>query len=221
MSIAAEQLNALALAERKHSVSEPLYTIEDDLLALIETEGVVPPEQDAEFQAELAEQMRKAVVKRDRVAQFIRHCELMADSSKVEEKRLKERREMYQKAADKMRQYVKTILEALGTDEKGKWQKLAGNTATFSLRNNPGAVKVTDESAIASKFKRYTITMWGDTWEGILAALDDNSCAQVIAEVNQRHVAVEVSKTKIKEAMEAGEFIEGADLENSTSLMLK
>jgi len=219
---AALEINELARQERKLApVSESLYQIEDDLLALIETEGMVPEEKEAEYRAVLYEQLRKAVAKRDRVGQFIRHCELMAANSKEEEKRLKERRDTYQHAADKLREYVKGVLDAIGPDEKGKHPKLEGNTITFSLRNNPQGVKILDEAEIPPEYKNISIKLSAVTWETIIMALPDAQRASVIQEVDANSPKLEVSKTKIKKAFENGDEVAGADLEQTTALVIR
>lgn len=219
-----EEINAIAVQERKAtSLGETLYQIEDDLLALVETEGMVPEEREAEFQAVLYEQLRKAVTKRDRVGQFIRHCELMADNSKAEEKRLKERREMYEKASEKMREYVRKVIESLGRDEKGKFQKLEGKTVTLSLRNNPQQVKVLDESQIPEEYRRITVTLPLDVWRDLIhtAEPEEELMKEISKCLSDRDPRMDISKTAIKKALEDGEEVPGADLESSTSLVIR
>ena len=58
-------------------VSSPitLYQIEEQLQALFDSAELVAPEQETEFMAELSKAIEKAVDKRQRVAEFIAHCQ--------------------------------------------------------------------------------------------------------------------------------------------------
>lgn len=224
------------------STSITLYDVETQFLALLDTEAVVPPGQEEAFRAELAETLKTAVEKRDRVAQFILHCENQAEHCKAEAERLKAREKHFTRAADRMREYVRSILEASGTDAKGKTRKLDGNTATFSLRAKPASVEITNESAIPAKYKTVTITMRMEDWEEhiqhyqelremlqrLLAGeapehLTDRQplpAAKILSQIKKTSVSVD--KTEIKTVIEAGFDVPGADLSiGGTSLVLK
>jgi hypothetical protein len=129
-------------------MSLTLYDIETGLAALIETEeGGIPPELEAKFRADLARQLAAAAEKRDRVADFIRHLEAQADFAAREATRLKDRRDHFLRAAERMREYVQAILEQTGQ------KRLEGRTSTFSLRQNPPMVAVLDEAAVPAGYK--------------------------------------------------------------------
>ena len=222
MTTTAEAINELARRERKSpSLSDPLYELEHDLLELLDTEGLVPAEQEAEFQVVLYEQLKTTVSKRDRVGQFIRGCELQAANSKEEKQRQAARQAMYEHAAEKAREWTGKVIESLGRDEKGKWRKLEGNTVTLSLRNNPQGVKILDEAEIPPEYKNISIKLSAVTWESIIMALPDAQRASVIQEVDANSPKLEVSKTKIKKAFENGDEVAGADLEQTTALVIR
>ncbi len=219
LAVAEEPTGELAVAEKKGRVAELLYSIEDGLLALIDSEELVPEEQEREFQAVLAGQLRKAVGKRDAVGRFIRHCETMAEASKSEEVRLRERRKFYERAAEKMRGYVKNILEVLGPDERGGWRRLEGNTFTFLLRDNNPSVRIVDPEAVPDRFKDVTMTVPADIMNEVLCAVPDGLRERFVHAV--KSTEIEIPKTPIKKAFEQGEFVEGADLVHEMALVIR
>ena len=220
MSLAVvEDINELAVAEGKSRETESLYNIEDGLLALIDSEELVSEEQEREFQTALAKQFRKAVAKRDAVGQFIRHCETMAEASKSEETRLRDRRKFYERAAEKMRGYVKSILETLGPDERGSWRRLEGNTFSFFLRDNNPSIRIIDPQAIPDRFKDITMTVPADVMHEVLSAIPPQLRERFVN--SMKNTEVEIPKTPIKKAFESGELIDGADLAHETALVIR
>jgi len=220
MSLAVvEQINELAVAEEKGRGAESLYDIEDGLLALIDSEELVPEEQEREFQAALAKQFRKAAAKRDAVGRFIRHCETMAEASKSEEARLRDRRKFYERAAERMRSYVKNILQTLGPDERGGWRKLEGKTFSFFLRDNNQSVRILDRDAVPDRFKEITITVPADVMHEVLSAVPHELRERFINSV--KNTEIEIPKTPIRKAFEGGEFVDGADLVHEMALVIR
>jgi len=198
--VIAERLNA----ELKREVvpqAPTLYELEESLAALLDTEALVTPEQEKEFQAQLAHTMTAAVAKRDRVAEFIRHCEAQAAMARNERQRLTEREHFFLRAAERMRLYVQRILEGLG---KAK-PKLEGKTSTFSLRACPASVEIVDEAAVPAKYKTLTITVPADVWNRMYADTPRWFLEAIRVECT-------VSKTAVKKAIDAGETVPGADL---------
>ena len=70
----------LAVVPSPAVTAEPLYVIEDQLAALIETAELVSPQQELEFRAEFQAALTTAVDKRDRVGQFLAHLWRLAIS---------------------------------------------------------------------------------------------------------------------------------------------
>jgi hypothetical protein len=220
MSLAfVEEIDELAVAEQRGRGTESLYAIEDGLLALIDSEELVPEEKEREFQAALEKQFRKAIAKRDAVGQFIRHCETMAEASKSEEIRLRDRRKFYERAAEKMRSYVKNILETLGTDERGSWRRLEGNTFSFFLRDNNPSVRIVDPEAVPNRFKDITMTVPADVMHEVLSAVSPELRDRFVSSV--KNTEIEIPKTPIKKAFESGEMVDGADLVHEMALVIR
>src|SRR5215471_7862491 len=140
-----------------------LYQIEDRLAALLETgEGGIAPELEEQYRADLAQSLQKAVDKRDRVGEFLRFVEEQGRFAAEEAKRLTERRQRFERAAERMRAYVKWTIQNMGQDEQGRWRKLEGRSVSFSLRKLPDILQVDDETAVPAEFKTLVITAgWG------------------------------------------------------------
>jgi hypothetical protein len=184
-----------------------LYNLEDDLASLIETEeGGVPAEVAEQFRQELAETLRKATGKRDKVSAFIRHLEAQAAFAGQEAQRLSQRKRFFENAAERMRGYVRWVIEQMGPDEKGAWRKLEGRISTLSLRKCPDAVEITDEAVVPAEFKWLDITVRADLWEKHLERCTDRSIVKVVD-----HVEVRIDKRKLLEALREG-AVPGAGL---------
>ncbi len=77
---------ALAVVPSPAVTAAPLYLIEDQLAALIETAELVSPEQEQEFRAEFQTALTAAVEKRDHVGQFLAHLEQQIDFAQVRDR---------------------------------------------------------------------------------------------------------------------------------------
>ncbi len=220
LAIVEENVGKVAVAAQKgKAVAESLYSIEDGLLALMDSEELVSAEQEQKFQATLTEQLRKAVSKRDAVGRFIRHCETMAEASRSEEIRLRDRRKFYERAAEKMRGYVKNILQMLGPDERGGWRRLEGNTFTFLLRDNNQSVRIVHPEAVPDRFKDVTVRVPADILHEVLSAVPDGLRKRFVESV--KYTEIDIPKTPIKKAFEHGEFVDGADLVHEMALVIR
>jgi hypothetical protein len=202
---------ALLAAPPPLSSSLTLYQIEETLAALAETAEVVPPEQEEEFLQEFAAVLQQTVEKRDRMGQFLAHLETQIGLANAETKRLQQRRQSYERVLAQTEEYLVRTIQLLGTDSKGRYKKLEGNTVTFSLRACPPSVDVINESEIPTEFKTATITIKipASQWEGLLDKLDLESRAQFL---DCGQVEYTPSKTRIKAALDAGQAVPGAGM---------
>lgn len=206
-----------------------LYQLEENHMALLDSEALVTPDQQAQFRAEIAESLKTAVDKRERVAQFLRHCELQAENCKKEIDRLSRLKRSYEGAAKRMEEHVAWSMEQLGYGEKdarGRVRKLEAHTAVFTLRPNPPAVEITDEAAVPSEYKTLTITVNAAAWEQHIESHQEmrglmqralNAFDPVPLEQPQilraiRKTECAIDKRAVKEALESGASIPGADL---------
>jgi hypothetical protein len=201
-------MTSLAIVPSPAVTAAPLYVIEDQLAALIETSELVSPEQEQEFRAEFQAALTAAVEKRDRVGQFLAHLEQQIDFAKFEIERLRQRKATYERTLTRMEDYVIETIENLGTDGKGKYRTLEGKTTTFSLRGCPPSVEVTDEAAVPSDYKTLTLKLPAVTWEQVLDGLDIEQRAAVLGEVKSPEVSVD--KRSMKAAIDGGVGVPGA-----------
>jgi len=196
-----------------------MYELEDDLAALLDTEEMVSPEQRAEFEQQLAEQLEKTVAKRDRVGEFMSYCEAQAEACKNEAKRLQERAGRFLAAREQMRRYVLMIVERLGSDVKGKPRKLEGQKYTFSSRQNAGTVEITDAALIPEIYRRITLTLDGATITRVIASADAETAGALMKALES--ATPNVDKRSIKAAIDGGESVPGADITYGTSLVVR
>jgi hypothetical protein len=118
----------------------PLYEIEETLAVFAETEEGVPPEQGAEFLQEFAAILNSAVEKRDRMRQFMAHLEVDQLDRCGNPPTPGPQTGLYPRSCET--EYVTCVIQSLGTDGKGKYKKLEGNTVTFSLKRCPPSVGI-------------------------------------------------------------------------------
>ncbi len=193
-----------------------LYSLEDTYLSLIDTEGAVPAEQEAEFKEALAVALKSAVAKRDAVGQFILHCEAMAEASRAEQKRLAARAKTFDNAAERLKSYVLGIIEAGGTDEKGKYRKLDGNTVSLIPKANPASVEITDIEAVPSEYKTLTFSVpaveWDDHIEGCREMI--GSLPLILLAISKPSVSVD--KAALAKALKSGAMVPGCDLKTDS-----
>jgi hypothetical protein len=152
----------------------PLHELEENLMAMVDTEAMVTPEQEEQFLAELSQGLQLVKAKRDRVAAFIRQAEADAAYAADEIKRLQARKRILENAAERVRGYVLWIIEALGPDTKGKLRKLEGEKFTFAARALKPKLEITDETLIPNAYKRVSLDVPAELYvkySGVLHAL--------------------------------------------------
>lgn len=191
-------------------LASTLYAVEEELAVYLDTAEFVSKEQEAQFLVDLGAAMRAAVEKRDNVGRFMAHLDGQIDHADKEIERLAARRERYAAALVRMEGYVTRILESFGRDGRGRWQRLEGETHTFSLRGCPPSVAVIKESEIPDSFKMAAVRMPAELWAEVLDGLDFELRARVVEAVGNARLTVMLSA--IKTAIDARVEVPGADL---------
>lgn len=186
-----------------------LYEAEDDLLALLDSEALVTPEQQAQFEIELTSALLAVRSKRDRVASFIKSCEAAEGFAGSEIQRLQARKSGFANARDRLREYVCGIIRGMGEDANGKLRKLDGDHFTMYTQACPVSLEITDEAAIPGKYKSITITMKMVDWAQLALLAEDRHSGWTDGRFQG---TVSVDKTAIKADLEAGHNVPGADL---------
>lgn len=179
-----------------------LFQIEESVALLAESaeeEGLTP-----EIERALAGYLEGALEKRDRVAQFIHYWDGMAELAKAEIKRLQARQRHFEATSERVQTMVLHVLDFLGV------KKLEGRTHTLVKRKCPASVKINDEAAIPSEFKRLTVTLPLDQWHKLLAAVPEEVRKEVVAAVQKQEESVNLAA--VKEALNLEKQVPGADL---------
>jgi hypothetical protein len=178
-----------------------LFQIEDGLQSLLDSAELVEPEQEAEFMADLERSLKTAVNKRDKVSQFLAHCEAQPALADAEIKRLQARKKFFEAVVERVGFSVIRTIRNLGADEKGRYKTLEGSTSSLGVRRCPPTVAITDEAAVPASFKSITFTLPAELSEEMFDALDLELRGRVLDAARRSDVTV--SKTLLKEAIEA------------------
>jgi len=189
------------MEERK---SLTLYAAEEYLAELLETEGAVPESEQQAFDLELSRSLAAAQDKREAVARFILQCEAEAEFAKSESDRIRARGKVFERAADRVREYVLGYILAQGVDHKGKFPKLAGKTTIMSARSNPPSVEIIDAEEVPARFKTVKVEMPLEVWYRLVDQHPDETAGTL--------KSIDIDKRMLKEAIGRGEDIAGADL---------
>src|SRR5215471_14329965 len=107
-----------------------LYSIEDQLAALVDTLPVVEPDLEDELLARIGESLIRAIDKRDSMGRFLAHVDAQIAFADSEIKRLHERKRTFERILERTEAYVVRVIQSLGQDVSGAWQKLEGRTFT-------------------------------------------------------------------------------------------
>lgn len=180
-----------------------LYELEDGLLALLDTDDMVPDEQRGEYLAALQDQLEKTVEKRDAVARFMAHLESQQELVKAEVDRLQRLGKHFKAVEDRMKDTVRCTIQNLGVDAKGKYRKLEGKTCVLSLAKLPGSVEITDEEAVPVEYKDAVLTMPAATWQALMEDLFPEDREKIVAALRKQDLVVR--KSDVKAALEGGE----------------
>jgi hypothetical protein len=193
------------------SASQSLYAIEEHLAALADTADLVTPAEAEEFRKEFQLSLASAVDKRDRVGQFMSHLEQQIAFASAEINRLKERKALYERAFERIEEYVISTIESLGRDARGKFRKLEGKTINFSLAGCPPSVEILDEESIPLAYKVLTIRIPQLAWDEITASVPATDRDRLLGSVRSRERAID--KRAVAAAIQNGNSVPGADLE--------
>jgi hypothetical protein len=179
-----------------------LFQIEESIALLAETveeEGMTP-----ELEQALAKYLEGALEKRDRVAEFIRYCEWMAELAKSEVKRLQARQKHFEATAERVSTMVLRVLDFFGA------KKLEGRTHTLSKRKCPPSVRVDDDVRVPSEFKRVTVTLRLDDWGSLLAVAPEQVRKEIEAAILKREETIDLKA--LKDALNLERDVPGANL---------
>ena len=193
------------------STSLSLYAIEDDLVAMLNSVDMVDdPAQRALVEQEIISKHMQAVEKRDKVSQFIAHCDNQEEFITAEINRLSELRKHYSTARDRVEGYVVSTILSIGKDDKGKWRKLEGKTCSFGVAKKPIATEITSLDLLPDNYKDLTVKLAADDWANFVGELDIEQRAEFLAKL--KSIEASARKSEVKKALDAGVDVTGARL---------
>jgi hypothetical protein len=186
-----------------------LYEVEDNYLALLETEAMVPPEQEEQFQSELRTALLEAIDKREAVLQFMLFLAEQQTAADTEIKRLQNRRDRLATVERRMNKYIVNVIRSAGTDLKGRYRKLQAHTGMMFIRALASSVDVIDDNKVPAEYKRISLSMPLDLWQRLIDKHPELEMPDVLG---LRIGGITVDREKAKKQMEQGVAIDGADL---------
>ncbi|MGH2359486.1 MAG: siphovirus Gp157 family protein, partial [bacterium] len=132
-----------------------LYAIEEDLLALLDTQEMVDdPQEQLAILDEIAQKTEQAVAKRDNLIRFLRHLAFQEDNIDAELVRLKKLKASYTTGRERVEAYVLDIIHRFVEEpRKGGPRKLEGSIGVLAAVGTPAAVRIVDEALIPDDYK--------------------------------------------------------------------
>lgn len=124
-----------------------LYNVTNNFLEIIENfeNGEYTEEEYNQLISRVCEDLQN---KSTNIIAIIKNNEILANSIKMEERRLKENREKIEKGLDKLKLYVKENMEKLAINS------IETEIGTMSIRKNPLSIEIEDETIIPEEFKK-------------------------------------------------------------------
>jgi hypothetical protein len=130
----------------------PLWRIEDELQALLDSVDTCPDELRPELEARIARYVGAEVEKVDRIAAALASLDAVSANAKTEIERLRARQQSAEKAAGRLEGYVLHVLR----ERDGK--PLKGRNVTFSVRHSEALI-IDDPDTVPANWKRTTVTV--------------------------------------------------------------
>lgn len=131
---------------------EPLYKIEAELEALVDSLETCPEELRPELEARIAHYMGQEIEKVDRVNAVLSALEYTAKNARTEIDRLRDRAQAADRAAERLKAYVLHVIQ------QRDGGPLRGRNVTFTAREAE-AVIVQDPGLVPEEFRRTTISV--------------------------------------------------------------
>lgn len=124
-----------------------LYNITNNFMEIIENfeNGEYTEQEYNKLMSRVCEDLQN---KSTNIIAIIRNNEILANSIKMEERRLKENREKIEKGLEKLKTYVKENMEKLTIN------RIETEIGTMSIRRNPLSIEIEDETIIPEEFKK-------------------------------------------------------------------
>ena len=131
---------------------EPLWRIEEELQALMDSAETCPPELKPELETRIEQYLAGEVAKVDRIHGVLLALEAVQANARTEIERLHERQRAAERSAERLKEYVLRVLR------QRDGQPLKGRNVTFSTRRSE-AVVIDDPQLIPDQWKKLTVSV--------------------------------------------------------------
>jgi hypothetical protein len=131
---------------------EPLWKIEEELRALVDSVETCPAELQAELEARIARYVGAEIDKVDRVGAVLSSLDGVAANARAEIDRLRARQQSAERTRARLEDYVLRVLR----ERDG--QPLKGRNVTLSVRHSEALI-VDDPDAVPAEWKRTTVVV--------------------------------------------------------------
>lgn len=131
---------------------EPLWKIEEDLAALMDSLETCPEELRPELEAQIAAYVGAQVEKVDRIGAVLSSLEGVAANARAEIDRLRARQQSAERAAERLEGYVLALIR----ERDGR--PLKGRNVTLSVRQSEALI-IDDPNTVPAEWKRTTVVV--------------------------------------------------------------
>ena len=188
-----------------------LYELEDTLQAFANTIALAEePAVRQQILDEIGHALRKAKDKRDRVVEFLRHCEQQQKFADAEIERIQKRKGVIARVCEELTCYLVQVIDQFAIPDQRGIKRLEGNLSSMRIQKNPDSVLITDEQALPVAWKDVLLTMPAHVWEALLQRLATDERALFEQKVKKREFKPD--KKAICNELKNGAEIPGADL---------
>jgi len=143
-----------------------LYEINENLQALTDSLDLCQtPEERAACEADIERAVAAQIRKVDDFSHFLTHLESQAEVADREIERLRTRRRRFTGLQERLQYYAVRVMQTQNL------KHIDGDTTRLTLRHNPPAVEITDESLVPAEFKTIQQTIACDK-RAIKSAID-------------------------------------------------
>ena len=189
-----------------------LYNIEENLLALLDTEEMVEGEDDRYAMLnEIAEANNTAVGKRDNVIRFLNHVDHQISGIKTEQDRLARLKKTYENGKKRFEDYIVKVIEEFAPPAKRGSPKLEGSIGVLSIAKKPDTLQVDDPALLPYPLIDVEIKIAGEVFQTLRNLLGEVGADGMVVALTC--LAQYIPKqAEIKRAIQAGQIIPGADI---------
>jgi len=183
-----------------------LYAIEDELSALLNSLEIIPDdEQEARLQCldEIALATDAAKRKRDAVARYIKTLGHMQELCTAEIKLLTAKKRAIEKHEERVREYVRGLVDQHAPVVKKGARKLAGNVFELALRKGKDGIEI-DEGLLPIQYRRVTVEMSAEGWAAVKDAIPPEALGRFTESLS-------VDRKAVQTAIDLGVEIPGVD----------